>query len=222
MFSCTLPPCSLTRKEHKIARERERKNTLKEGKNRYNIVKGLAEGVDGISFESVLKKRHYLRARNNYLILEPFDDSEDYSKWLKCVWFMFFVTKIFREKIKHELKRNWLSSLDTFATQRLTISICCQNTCYVTVGFANFSLPRSIAQTQIENFPLLLCFFFLRGGCWHPSCPVSKKTRCQQLWKSKYDKWEYRFFNFVNYFQPAKAESIPWQLFERSYRRSSC
>lgn len=80
MFSCTLPPCSLTRKEHKIARERERKNTLKEGKNRYNIVKGLAEGVDGISFESVLKKRHYLRARNNYLILEPFDDSEDYSK----------------------------------------------------------------------------------------------------------------------------------------------
>lgn len=107
MFSCTLPPCSLTRKEHKIARERERKNTLKEGKNRYNIVKGLAEGVDGISFESVLKKRHYLRARNNYLILEPFDDSEDYSKWLKRVWFMFFVTKIFHEKIKHELKLSW-------------------------------------------------------------------------------------------------------------------
>ncbi|XP_058959697.1 uncharacterized protein [Pocillopora verrucosa] len=92
MFSCTLPPCSLTRKEHKIARERERKNTLKEGKNRYNIVKGLAEGVDGISFESVLKKRHYLRARNNYLILEPFDDSEDYRKEstfvpLQDMWF---------------------------------------------------------------------------------------------------------------------------------------
>ncbi|XP_078361963.1 uncharacterized protein LOC144646297 isoform X2 [Oculina patagonica] len=80
MFSCTLPPCSPTRKQSKIARERERKKSLQKGKDRYNIVKGLAEGVDGISFESLLKRRHYLRARNNYLILEPFDDTEDYRK----------------------------------------------------------------------------------------------------------------------------------------------
>lgn len=82
MFSCTLPPCSPTRKQSKIARERERKKSLQKGKDRYNIVKGLAEGVDGISFESLLKRRHYLRARNNYLILEPYDDSEDYSKYI--------------------------------------------------------------------------------------------------------------------------------------------
>lgn len=81
MFSCTLPPCSPSRKQSKIARERERKKSLQKGKDRYNIVKGLAEGVDGISFESLLKRRHYLRARNNYLILEPFDDSENYSKY---------------------------------------------------------------------------------------------------------------------------------------------
>ena len=80
MFSCTLPPCSPTRKQSKIAREKERKKSLQKGKDRYNIVKGLAEGVDGISFESLLKRRHYLRAKNNYLILEPFDDSEDYRK----------------------------------------------------------------------------------------------------------------------------------------------
>lgn len=80
MFSCTLPPCSPTRKQSKIAKERERKKSLQKGKDRYNIVKGLAEGIDGISFESLLKRRHYLRARNNYLILEPFDDSEDYRK----------------------------------------------------------------------------------------------------------------------------------------------
>lgn len=55
---------------------------MQEGKDRYNIVKGLAEGVDGISFESLLKRRHYLRARNNYLILESYDDSEDYSKYI--------------------------------------------------------------------------------------------------------------------------------------------
>lgn len=83
MFSCTLPPCSPIRKQSKIARERERKKSLQKGKDRYNIVKGLAEGVDGISFESLLKRRHYLRAKNNYLILEPFDDSEDYSKCSK-------------------------------------------------------------------------------------------------------------------------------------------
>lgn len=87
MFSCTLPPCSPTRKQSKIARERERKKSLQKGKDRYNIVKGLAEGVDGISFESLLKRRHYLRARNNYLILEPYDDSEDYSKCKRmCAW----------------------------------------------------------------------------------------------------------------------------------------
>ena len=84
MFSCALPPCSPTRKQSKIARERERKRSLQKGKDRYNIVKGLAEGVDGISFESLLKRRHYLRARNSYLILEPFDDAEDYSKfWVR-------------------------------------------------------------------------------------------------------------------------------------------
>jgi len=92
MFSCTLPPCSPTRKQSKIARERERKKSLQKGKDRYNIVKGLAEGVDGISFESLLKRRHYLRARNNYLILEPYDDSEDYRKEstflpLQDMWF---------------------------------------------------------------------------------------------------------------------------------------
>lgn len=81
MFSCTLPPCSPSRKQSKIAKERERKKSLQKGKDRYNIVKGLDEGVDGISFESLLKRRHYLRARNNYLILEPFDDSENYSKY---------------------------------------------------------------------------------------------------------------------------------------------
>lgn len=172
MFSCTLPPCSLTRKEHKIARERERKNTLKEGKNRYNIVKGLAEGVDGISFESVLKKRHYLRARNNYLILEPFDDSEDYSKWLKRVWFMFFVTKIFHEKIKHELKlswRNrywkatgwvhWIRLLPNTWPSQYAAKIPVMSPSVLLI----FPLPRSIAQTQIENFPPLLCFFFYGG-----------------------------------------------------------
>ncbi|KAJ7375013.1 hypothetical protein OS493_001741 [Desmophyllum pertusum] len=92
MFSCTLPPCSPTRKQTKIAREKERKKSLQKGKDRYNIVKGLAEGVDGISFESLLKRRHYLRARNNYLILEPFDDTEDYRKEttflpLQDMWF---------------------------------------------------------------------------------------------------------------------------------------
>lgn len=231
MFSCTLPPCSLTRKEHKIARERERKNTLKEGKNRYNIVKGLAEGVDGISFESVLKKRHYLRARNNYLILEPFDDSEDYSKWLKRVWFMFFVTKIFREKIKHELKlsrRNrywketgwahWIRLLPNAWPSQYAAKIPVMSPSVLLI----FHYHALSLKLKLKISHCYFVFFFLRGGCWHPSCPVSKKTRCQQLWKSKYDKWEYRFFDFVNYFQPAKAESIPWQLFERSYRRSSC
>ncbi|XP_029194545.2 uncharacterized protein LOC114960355 isoform X4 [Acropora millepora] len=92
MFSCALPPCSPTRKQSKIARERERKKSLQKGKDRYNIVKGLAEGIDGISFESLLKRRHYLRARNNYLILEPFDDSDDYRKEttflpLQDMWF---------------------------------------------------------------------------------------------------------------------------------------
>ncbi|XP_068678463.1 uncharacterized protein [Montipora foliosa] len=92
MFSCALPPCSPTRKQSKIARERERKKSLQKGKDRYNIVKGLAEGVDGISFESLLKRRHYLRARNSYLILEPFDDAEDYRKEttflpLQDMWF---------------------------------------------------------------------------------------------------------------------------------------
>ena len=91
MFSCTLPPCSPTRKQSKIAKERERKKSLQKGKDRYNIVKGLAEGIDGISFESLLKRRHYLRARNNYLILEPFDDSEDYSKCSKYeFWVLLF------------------------------------------------------------------------------------------------------------------------------------
>lgn len=82
MFSCTLPPCSPIRKQSRIAKARERKNTLQKGKGRYNIVKGLAEGVDGIAFESLLKRRHYLRARNNYLILEPYDDSDDYSEYI--------------------------------------------------------------------------------------------------------------------------------------------
>lgn len=114
MFLCMLFFCLLIWKEYKIVRERERKNILKEGKNCYNIVKGLVEGVDGIFFDSVFKKRYYLWVRNNYFILEFFDDFEDYSKWLKCVWFMFFVIKIFCEKIKYELKRNWLSLLDLF------------------------------------------------------------------------------------------------------------
>lgn len=88
--------------------------------------------------------------------------------------------------------------------------------------FCSFFTTTLYCSNSNWKFPTVTWFFFLRGGCWHPSCPVSMKTRCQQLWKSKYDKWEYRFFDFVNYFQPAKAESIPWQLFERSYRRSSC
>ena len=80
MFSCTLPAISSSRKQSRIARQNERKKSLQKGKDRYNIVKGLAEGADGISFESILKRGHFLRARNNFLVLEPYDDSDDYSK----------------------------------------------------------------------------------------------------------------------------------------------
>ena len=79
MFSCTLPAFT-SRKDAKRARERDRKRSLQKGKDKYNIVKGLAETVDGISFESAHKRRHYLRARDGYLILEPFDDAEDYRE----------------------------------------------------------------------------------------------------------------------------------------------
>ena len=75
--------------------------------------------------------------------------------------------------------------MDTFATQRLTISICCQNTCYVTVGFANFSLPRSIAQTQIENFPLLLCFFFFTGGLLTPKLSSKQENSLSAVVKKQ-------------------------------------
>ncbi|XP_032228098.1 uncharacterized protein LOC116611715 isoform X2 [Nematostella vectensis] len=96
MFSCTLPAFSLNRKESKKAKELERKKSLSKGKDRYTIVKGLAGGPDGISFESLFKKKHFLRARNGCLILELYDDSEEYRKQatfipLQDMWFSGYI-----------------------------------------------------------------------------------------------------------------------------------
>lgn len=41
---------------------------------------------DGISFESLHKKKHYLRARDNFLILEAYEDSDEFSKLLLFVF----------------------------------------------------------------------------------------------------------------------------------------
>lgn len=82
MFSCSLPVCSSDRKDARKQKERERKKSLSKGRNRYTIVKGLAGGPDGVSFESVTKKKNFLRVReNNILIVEPYDDSEEYRKY---------------------------------------------------------------------------------------------------------------------------------------------
>lgn len=82
MFSCTLPAFTTKgRNDAKRARETERKRSLQKGKDKYNIVKGMADMANGISFESLHKKKHYLRARDCYLILEPFDDSDDFRKY---------------------------------------------------------------------------------------------------------------------------------------------
>ena len=80
MFSCTLPAYSSNRKIAKRAKEKERKRSLQKGRDRYNIVKGVGSMPDGISFESLHKKKHYLRARDNFLILEAYEDSDEFSK----------------------------------------------------------------------------------------------------------------------------------------------
>lgn len=82
MFSCTIPAWTDDRKNARKKKERERKKSLSKGKDRYTIVKGLAGGPDGISFESVSKKKHFLRVRDNILIVEAYDDSEDYRKYM--------------------------------------------------------------------------------------------------------------------------------------------
>lgn len=85
MFSCTIPAWSDERKNEKRKKERERKKSLSKGKDRYTIVKGLAGGPDGVSFESVSKKKHFLRVRDNVLIVEAYDDSEEYRKYILII-----------------------------------------------------------------------------------------------------------------------------------------
>lgn len=92
MFSCTIPAWTDDRKNARKKKERERKKSLSKGKDRYTIVKGLAGGPDGISFESVSKKKHFLRVRDNILIVEAYDDSEDYRKY-ECLFYIFIRTR---------------------------------------------------------------------------------------------------------------------------------
>ncbi|XP_031571579.1 uncharacterized protein LOC116305738 isoform X5 [Actinia tenebrosa] len=97
MFSCSLPVCSSDRKDARKQKEKERKKSLSKGRDRYTIVKGLAGGPDGVSFESVTKKKHFLRVReNNILIVEPYDDSEEYRKQstyipLQDMWYFGYI-----------------------------------------------------------------------------------------------------------------------------------